>query len=84
MRALGKRLILQREALDQQTPSGFIFPEKYQDRAKVVGTVLAVGEEINSIKPGDRVVFHPPSCLGLMLDGIEYIFIHVDGILGVL
>lgn len=84
MRTLGKRLILQREAPDQETQSGLVIPEKYQNTSKVVGQVVAVGEELTSLKAGDRVVFDPRSALETDIGQVKYIFIHVDGILGVL
>ena len=55
---LGVQLLVEADPTQDKTDSGIIIPEQAKEKEKPNrGTVISVGEKIENIKPGDRVLF---------------------------
>jgi len=55
---LNKRVIVEPEAREKQSPGGIIIPETANQKAPTSGRVIAIAEDINlKIKVGDIVLF---------------------------
>lgn len=80
---LGKRILIQREEETNTTASGIIIPDNAKEKPSY-GTVVAVSEEVTSIKAGDTVVFGKYAGSELTLEGSVYLVIEQDDILGIM
>lgn len=58
IKPLGVQILVEPDPTQDKTDLGIIIPEQAREKEKPNrGTVLAVGEKIENIKPGDRVLF---------------------------
>ncbi|MBN1297750.1 co-chaperone GroES [bacterium] len=93
IRPLNDRIIVQRlENEDQKSAGGIIIPDSAKEKPQE-GKVLAVGpgkrdEDGKRMKPdvkeGDRVLFGKYAGTEVKIDGVEYLIMREDDILGVL
>lgn len=58
IKPLGIQILVEPDPTQEKTDSGIIIPEQAKEKEKPNrGTVMAVGEKIENIKPGDRILF---------------------------
>lgn len=50
-------ILIQADPVEKQTASGLLLAEQWESRPPY-GVVLAVGSKVESVKPGDRVMFN--------------------------
>lgn len=84
IRPIGKNILLKVESVKETTDSGIYLPDDAKWRTNVA-EVLAVGDEVTEVKPGDTIIYHPmapmfdfegeiPENYGIMLEsGVEAI-----------
>lgn len=58
LQPIGERLIIEIVEVEETTASGLVLPDSAKEPS-TTGTVAAVGEKIESIQPGDNVIFPP-------------------------
>lgn len=83
IKPLGDRVVAVREAAQEKTASGLYLPDNTKEKP-VLATVEAVGPEVKAIKKGDRVLYKEYATTEIKLDGIEYLIIKEEDILGTL
>ena len=66
LQPIGDRLIIEIVEIEETTASGLVLPDSAKEPS-TTGTVAAVGEKVESIKTGDKVIF-PPNA-GLPITG---------------
>lgn len=90
IKPLSDRVIVKR-AEEAESIGGIIIPEAVKEKP-IEGTVVAVGKgklfddgarAPMSVKVGDRVIFGKFSGTEIKVDGIEYLIVREDEILGV-
>lgn len=52
--------------------------------APKVAKILAVGDQVTKVKPGDQVVFKPYATYEVKADDVDYVMLEEDDILGVI
>jgi chaperonin GroES len=83
---LGQRVLVKRVEEETTTASGIIIPDNAKEKP-LNGTVIAISSEVKEdgeINEGDTVVFAKYSGSEITLDGIEYLVMNTDDILGIL
>ncbi len=83
---LGNRVLVERIDEPEKTPSGIIIPDNAKEKP-LEGNVLAIGPEVEEeghIKVGDRVVFAKYSGTDITIEGVDYLILQTDDILGLL
>ncbi len=83
---LGQRILVKRVAEETTTASGIIIPDNAKEKP-LNGTVIAISSEVKEdgeINEGDTVVFAKYSGSEITLDGVEYLVMNTDDILGIL
>jgi len=91
VRPLHDRILVRRMAEEEKTPGGIIIPDTAKEkpqRGEVVATgkgrVTEDGRTLPlEVKVGDKVLFGKYAGTELKLDGVEYLMIREDDILGV-
>ncbi|HIP61562.1 MAG TPA: co-chaperone GroES [Sulfurovum sp.] len=82
---LANRVLIEREEEVTTTASGIIIPDNAKEKPQQ-GTVVAVGPEAKEegITEGDTVVFGKYSGSEISLDGVDYLILNTDDILGMI
>ena len=81
---LGNRVVVKViDKSNETTASGLIIPEASKEKP-LEGEVVAIGTLQEDIKVGDKVLYGKFSATDLKLDGITYLIMTEDDILGVL
>lgn len=77
---LGDYVVAQAEEAATKTASGLYLPGGAQEKPKVAN-IVAVGKEVKSLKPGDKIIYKSYSQTDIKLDGIEYILVKEEDVL---
>ena len=92
IRPLGDRILVKRIKEEDKTKGGIIIPDTAKEKPQE-GKVVAVGKGKRSekgdliapeVKAGDRILFGKYSGSEIKLDGVEYLIMREDEILGIL
>ena len=93
IRPLYDRIVVKRiETQDEKTAGGLIIPDTAKEKPQE-GEVVAVGQGKRTeegklipldVKAGDRILFGKYSGSEIKLDGVEYLIMREDEVLGVL
>lgn len=81
IKPLADYVLVQQEEPETKTASGLYVMEKSQEKPKIA-TVIAVGTDAKAVKKGDRVIFKGYSTNEVKLDGVEYMLIKEEDLLG--
>lgn len=92
LRPLHDRVLVKRLEESEQRAGGIIIPDTAKEKpqqAEVIavgnGKLLESGERVAvDVKPGDRILFGKYSGSDIRVDGLEYLILREDEILGVL
>jgi chaperonin GroES len=92
LRPLGDRVLVRRVEEGEQIRGGIIIPDTAKEKPQQ-GEVIAIGngklldsgERVAiEVKPGDKILFGKYSGADIKLDGVEYMILREDEILGVI
>ncbi len=92
IRPLYDKILVKRVEEEEKTQGGIIIPDTAKEK-QAEGEIIAVGKGKRSeegklvkpdVKPGERVLFSKYAGTEFKLDGIEYIIMREDDILGVI
>jgi chaperonin GroES len=92
IRPLSDRILVQRLEEEQTTKSGIIIPDTAKEKPQQ-GQVVAVGEGklldngtrvTPAVKAGEKVLFGKYSGTEVKFDGVEYLILREEDILGIL
>ena len=80
---LGKRVVVVPESAkgEQRTKGGLVIPEQVRERP-VRGTVSAVGGEVETVRPGDVVIYGQYSGTEVTLGEQKVLVLHIDDVFG--
>lgn len=73
---MGDRLLVQEKKPEEVTSSGLILPPKATER-DVIGRVIAVGPDVQTIKPGMEVVYNKYGGTEVKLDDEDYLILRM-------
>lgn len=80
---LGKRVLVERVEETKTTASGIIIPDNAKEKP-LSGEVKAVGNEVENVKVGDKVVFAKYGGTEVSFEGKNYLVLNIDDVLGVI
>lgn len=92
LRPLQDRLLVQRVEEEEKTKGGIIIPDTAKEKP-AEGKVVAVGKgKVDEsgkrialeIKKGDRILFGKYSGTEVKIDGVEYLIMREDDVLGII
>lgn len=92
IRPLYDRIIVRRLELQKQTASGIVIPDSASEKPEQ-GEVSAVGSgrllqdgsvRALQVKPGDRVLFGKYAGQTVKIDGVEYLVLREEDVLGII
>lgn len=80
---LGKRILVKRLEETNKTASGIIIPDNAKEKP-LHGSVIAVGDEVKGVNAGEVAVFSKYGGTEIKLEGVEYLVLNLDDVLGIL
>lgn len=80
IKPLGDRVVAVREEAKTQTASGIYLPESSKE-SPVLATISAVGDDVKSVKVGDKIVYKEYSTTELKINNQEYLIVKEEDIL---
>lgn len=87
IKPLADRVLVEPQAAETKTASGIIIPETAKEKPQK-GKVIAVGngkkDHEMTVKEGDMVLYGKYSGTELKLDGVDYLMMREDDILGII
>jgi chaperonin GroES len=81
---LGERVLVKVKEPETKTASGIIIPDSASKEKQNEAKVLAVSEEVKTIKVDDVVVFGKYAGTTVVVDAVEYLVLETKDILGVI
>lgn len=82
-RPLGKRVLVQRTEVEEKTASGIILVDSAKEKPNTA-EVKAIGGEVTEINIGDTIVFEQFRGTEFTLDGVDYLVLEQENIIGVM
>lgn len=80
---LGERVLVKAVVEEKKTASGIIIPDNAKEKPNKA-EVVAVSDEITTIKIGDTVVFGKYAGTELSVDGVAYLVLEKKDVVGIL
>lgn len=80
LKPIADRVVAQVEEAKNKTTSGFYLPDTAKEKSKVA-KVVAVGDRVQTIKTGDKIVYKEFATTEVKVDGVEYIIVKEEDIL---
>lgn len=80
---LGKRVLVKRTEAESKTASGIIIVESAKEKPHTA-EVVAVGSEVSELKEGDIVIFEQYRGTELTLEGVDYLVLDIENVIGVM
>ena len=78
---LGDRVVAVREEAPTRTASGLYLPDNAKEKP-VVAKVAAVGPDVKHVKTGDKILYKEYSTTEIKIDGVEYLVVREEDVLG--
>ena len=83
IRPLGDRILVKRIKEEDKTKGGIIIPDTAKEKPQS-GKVEAVGDDVKSLKVGDKILFDRYSGSKINIDNVEYLIVKEEDVLGIL
>jgi chaperonin GroES len=80
---LGKRVLVERTEVEAKTASGIILVDSAKEKPNTA-TVVAIGSEVTELKEGDSIVFENFRGTELTLEGVDYLILDIENVMGVM
>jgi chaperonin GroES len=78
------KVLIQPEKAEEKTASGIYIPDTAKQDKPQFGEIIAIGEKVNTVKIGQKVVFPKYGPVELILEGQEYLIVKEEDILATL
>lgn len=78
---LGDRVVAVREQAAEKTAGGLYLPDNAKE-TPVAALVKAVGPDAKSVKTGDKILYKEYSTTEITIDGVDYLIVREEDILG--
>jgi len=77
---IGERVVAKSIETESKTASGLYLPDGAKEKSKIA-EVVAVGNKVQSVKNGDKIIFKEYSTNEVKIDGVEYLIIKEEDVL---
>ncbi len=83
IRPLGERVLVKAEQAEEKTASGLFIPQTSQEKTQFA-TVVAVGDDVKTVKKGEKILHDKYSGTSLKMDGDDYLILDIKDVLAVI
>ncbi len=81
IKPLGDRVVATREEAQTKTASGLYLPDNAKEKP-VLAKVVATGKDVKHVKTGEKILYKEYSTTEIKIDGVEYLIVKEEDILG--
>lgn len=81
IKPLGDRVVAVREKAEEKTASGLYLPDAAKEKP-VLAKVVATGKDVKNVKAGEKILYKEYSTTEIKIDGVEYLIVKEEDILG--
>jgi chaperonin GroES len=74
---------IKRSHIESKSDGGIFIPMADSQNEKNIGTVAAIGDKVNAVSEGDRVVFDPLAGKDFKANGITYLMVKDTDVLAI-
>lgn len=83
VKPLGERVLVKTDKAEEKTASGLFIPQTSQEKTQFA-SVIAVGNDVKSVKVGDKILHDKYAGTALKLDNEDYLILKEEDILAVI
>jgi len=83
IKPLGERVLIEQIEAETKTASGLIIPDSAQEKP-LQAKVVAIGEEVKTLKNGDTVLYAKFTGTELNIDSKNYLMLDVSDVLAII
>lgn len=80
---LGERVLVKVDSAEEKTASGLYIPQTAQEKTQF-GTVEAVGDKVNLVKSGNKILHDKYAGTNIKIDGNDYLILKEEDILAII
>ncbi len=83
VRPLGERVLVKMEKVEEKTAGGIFIPQTSQEKTQIA-VVEAVGDDVKTVKVGEKILHDKYSGTSVKIDGDEYLILDIKDVLPVI
>lgn len=83
VKPLGERVLVKTDKAEEKTASGLFIPQTSQEKTQFA-SVISVGNDVKSVKVGDKILHDKYAGTALKLDNEDYLILKEEDILAVI
>ena len=83
IKPLGERVLVKMDKVEEKTAGGIFIPQTAQEKPQIA-VVEAIGDEVKSVKVGDKILHDKYAGTTFKQDGEEYLILNIKDVLAVI
>ena len=83
IKPLGERVLVKMDKVEEKTAGGIFIPQTAQEKTQIA-VVEAIGDEVKSVKVGDKILHDKYAGTTFKQDGEEYLILNIKDVLAVI
>ena len=83
VKPLGERVLVKMDKVEEKTAGGIFIPQTAQEKTQIA-VVEAIGDEVKTVKVGEKVLHDKYSGTSVKIDGEEYLILNIKDVLAVI
>ncbi len=83
IKPLGERILVKMDKVEEKTAGGIFIPQTAQEKTQIA-VVEAIGDEIKTVKVGDKILHDKYAGTTFKQDGEEYLILNIKDVLAVI
>mgnify|MGYP004445708007 CR=1 FL=1 len=83
IKPLAERVLVKMDKVEEKTVGGIFIPQTAQEKT-LIAVVQAIGEEVKTIKVGQKILHDKYSGTSVKLDNEEYLILNIKDVLAVI
>lgn len=83
IKPLGERILVKMDKVEEKTAGGIFIPQTAQEKTQIA-VVEAIGDEIKTVKVGEKILHDKYAGTTFKQDGEEYLILNIKDVLAVI
>ena len=83
IKPLGERVLVKMDKVEEKTAGGIFIPQTAQEKTQIA-VVEAIGDEVKTLKVGDKILHDKYAGTTFKQDGEEYLILNIKDVLAVI
>ena len=83
IKPLGERVLVKMDKVEEKTAGGIFIPQTAQEKTQIA-VVEAIGDEVKSVKVGEKILHDKYAGTTFKQDGEEYLILNIKDVLAVI